>query len=169
LAWRRTIELAQVLQCLPSRLQVYGIEGRRFEPGVEISPEAQRAIEDVSRLVPAHALTALVQDVAANDGTISLDSVVKIGQRAGMTSEQAQATTVKLYEGYQRQANRAAMKAGVPEQLLGDLWSWAGQNMKAEQSNAALSIALASDTAPIKNIVRAYIAHKRDERRNRRD
>ncbi len=42
------IELALVLQCLPARLQVYGIEGRRFEPGVEISPEVQRAIEDVA-------------------------------------------------------------------------------------------------------------------------
>ena len=38
------IGLAQVLQCLPARLQVYGIEGRRFEPGVEISPEVQHAI-----------------------------------------------------------------------------------------------------------------------------
>ena len=47
------IELAQVLQCLPARLQVYGIEGRRFEPGAEISPEVQRAIEDVTRRIIA--------------------------------------------------------------------------------------------------------------------
>ncbi|MBZ5651134.1 MAG: hydrogenase maturation protease [Acidobacteriia bacterium] len=47
------IGLAQVLQCLPARLQVYGIEGRQFEPGVEISPEVQRAIEDVARRIIA--------------------------------------------------------------------------------------------------------------------
>jgi hypothetical protein len=138
-----------------------------IEAGEEPDADTQRAIEGVARSIPAHALTALVQDVATNDGTISLDSVVKVGQRAGMTNEQAQATTVKLYEGYQRQANRAAMNAGVPEQLLPDLWRWAGENMKNEQSNAALSIALASDTAPIKNIVKAYIAYHRDQRRNR--
>ncbi len=45
------IELAQVLQRLPARLQVYGIEGRRFEPGVEISPEVERAIEDLARRI----------------------------------------------------------------------------------------------------------------------
>jgi hydrogenase maturation protease len=47
------IGLAQVLQCLPAQLQVYGIEGRRFEPGAEISPEVQRAIEDVARRIIA--------------------------------------------------------------------------------------------------------------------
>ena len=45
------IGLAQVLQCLPAQLQVYGIEGRRFEPGAEISPEVQRAIEDVAHRI----------------------------------------------------------------------------------------------------------------------
>ncbi len=47
------IGLAQVLQCLPARLQVYGIEGQRFEPGIEISPEVQHAIEDVARRIVA--------------------------------------------------------------------------------------------------------------------
>jgi hydrogenase maturation protease len=47
------IGLAQVLQCLPARLRVYGIEGRQFEPGVEISPEVQRAIEEVARRIIA--------------------------------------------------------------------------------------------------------------------
>jgi len=46
------IRLAQVLQCRPARLQVYGIEGRRFEPGAEISPEVQVANEEVaSRII----------------------------------------------------------------------------------------------------------------------
>lgn len=47
------IELARVLQCLPARLQVYGIEGRRFEPGAQVSPEVQHAIEDVARRIIA--------------------------------------------------------------------------------------------------------------------
>lgn len=47
------IALAHVLRCLPARLQVYGIEGRRFDPGTEISPEVQRAIEEVARRIVA--------------------------------------------------------------------------------------------------------------------
>jgi hydrogenase maturation protease len=47
------IELARVLNRLPTRLQVYGIEGLRFEPGVEISPEVQRAVEGVVQRIMA--------------------------------------------------------------------------------------------------------------------
>ena len=45
------IELARVLNRLPIRLRVYGIVGRRFEPGAEISPEVQRAVEEVVRRI----------------------------------------------------------------------------------------------------------------------
>ena len=41
------IELARALNKLPKRLRVYGIEGRRFELGAEISPEVERAVEEV--------------------------------------------------------------------------------------------------------------------------
>ena len=41
------IGLAHVLNRLPARLRVYGIEGGRFDSGDEISPEVQRAIEEV--------------------------------------------------------------------------------------------------------------------------
>jgi|SRR5208283_3448438 len=41
------IELARVLNRLPMRLRIYGIEGRRFELGAEISPEVQHAVEGV--------------------------------------------------------------------------------------------------------------------------
>jgi hydrogenase maturation protease len=47
------IELAHVLNRLPTRLRVYGIEGQRFEPGAEISPEVQRAVEEVVRKIIA--------------------------------------------------------------------------------------------------------------------
>ena len=47
------IELARVLNLLPRRLRVYGIEGRRFELGAEISPEVQRAVEEVVRTIIA--------------------------------------------------------------------------------------------------------------------
>lgn len=42
------IELARVLNRLPTRLQVYGIEGGRFERGAEISPQVQRAVAEVA-------------------------------------------------------------------------------------------------------------------------
>jgi len=47
------IELARVLNRLPTRLWVYGIEGRRFEPRAEISPEVQCAVEEVVRRIRA--------------------------------------------------------------------------------------------------------------------
>lgn len=47
------IELARVLDRLPTRLRVYGIEARRFERGGEISPEVQCAVEEVVRRIIA--------------------------------------------------------------------------------------------------------------------
>ena len=41
------IELAYVLNRRPIRLRVYGIEGRRFELGAEISPQVQHAVAEV--------------------------------------------------------------------------------------------------------------------------
>jgi len=45
------ITLARVLDQLPHRLRVYGIEGRRFEHGTEVSPEVQLAVEEVVRQI----------------------------------------------------------------------------------------------------------------------
>src|ERR1022692_4394300 len=47
------IELAHVLDRLPARLRVYGVEGRRFEPGSGISPEVQRAVDEVVQRIIA--------------------------------------------------------------------------------------------------------------------
>jgi len=47
------IELARVLNRLPMRLRVYGVEGRRFEPGAEISYEVQGAVEEVVQRIIA--------------------------------------------------------------------------------------------------------------------
>ncbi len=47
----KAITLARVLDRLPERLQVYGIEGRRFEPGTEVSPEVKLAVEEVVRRI----------------------------------------------------------------------------------------------------------------------
>ena len=56
------IELAYVLDQLPIRLRVYGIEGRQFELGAEISPQVQRAVaEVVGRIIAdlgAHTIVA---------------------------------------------------------------------------------------------------------------
>jgi hydrogenase maturation protease len=45
------IRMARVLGCLPEQLQVYGIEGRRFEYGTEVSPELKLAAEYVVRQI----------------------------------------------------------------------------------------------------------------------
>jgi len=47
------IELAHVLDRLPTRLRVYGVEGGRFEPGAGVSPEVLRAVEEVVRRIIA--------------------------------------------------------------------------------------------------------------------
>ncbi|GAB60845.1 MAG: hydrogenase maturation protease [Candidatus Jettenia sp.] len=41
------IELARTLNQLPSHLIVYGIEGKRFEAGIGISPEVNTAVQEV--------------------------------------------------------------------------------------------------------------------------
>ncbi|SRR5208282_531476 len=48
------IELAHVLNRFPTRLRVYGVEGRRFEPGMKISPEVKRAVEEIVRRIIAY-------------------------------------------------------------------------------------------------------------------
>ncbi len=45
------IALARVLNRLPTRLRVYGVEGRRFQRGAEMSPEVQRGVEEVVRRI----------------------------------------------------------------------------------------------------------------------
>ena len=52
------ITLARVLGRMPERLRVYGIEGRRFEPGTEASPEVKLAVEDVARQIVAVAVSS---------------------------------------------------------------------------------------------------------------
>jgi hydrogenase maturation protease len=55
------IELSRALGRLPARLQVYGIEGQRFEQGAEISPELDSAIEEVvHRIVDAVSTTPTI-------------------------------------------------------------------------------------------------------------
>jgi hydrogenase maturation protease len=47
----QAIGLARALDCLPARLRVYGIEAKRFELGSEVSPEVERAVEEVVRRI----------------------------------------------------------------------------------------------------------------------
>ena len=52
------VQLARVVGRLPERLQIYGIEGRRFEYGTEVSPELKLAVEQVVREIgQAHILS----------------------------------------------------------------------------------------------------------------
>jgi len=46
------VEVARALGRLPPRLVIYGVEGRLFNPGQGLSPEVERAVEEVaSRLI----------------------------------------------------------------------------------------------------------------------
>lgn len=47
----KAIELANTLGRLPATLRIYGIEGQRFERGIDISPEVERAIAAVARQI----------------------------------------------------------------------------------------------------------------------
>jgi hydrogenase maturation protease len=58
------IELARTLGRLPKRLRVYGIEGRRFDLGAEVSPEVQRAVAEVVRQLTVSADSWSVSPIA---------------------------------------------------------------------------------------------------------
>jgi len=45
------IALARTLDRLPAHLRVYGIEGKRFEVGIDVSPEVMHAVEEVVRRI----------------------------------------------------------------------------------------------------------------------
>lgn len=45
------IDLAGILDFLPKRLRVFGIEGRRFDVGSGISPEVVSATEEVAKRI----------------------------------------------------------------------------------------------------------------------
>ena len=47
------IRMARVLGRLPEKLQVFGIEGRRFDHGTEVSPELKLAVEHLVRQISA--------------------------------------------------------------------------------------------------------------------
>jgi hydrogenase maturation protease len=49
----QAIELARALDRLPARLRVYGIEGKNFEIGSAVSPEVERAVEEVANRIAA--------------------------------------------------------------------------------------------------------------------
>jgi len=49
----QAIELARVLNRLPERLRIYGIEGRAFDPGFPISSQVHAAIEEVVQRIIA--------------------------------------------------------------------------------------------------------------------
>jgi hydrogenase maturation protease len=64
------IELARALGRLPARLIVYGIEGRSFEVGGGLSPEAELAAGEV--------LERLQCEIDSSDGSASLPSMPSV-------------------------------------------------------------------------------------------
>jgi hydrogenase maturation protease len=51
----QSVELGRALGRLPARVVVYGIEGARFEPGLELSTEVAAAVESVVEAVAQEA------------------------------------------------------------------------------------------------------------------
>ena len=49
----QAIELARVMNSLPARLRIYGIEGKNFEMGAAVSPEVAQSVEEVVRRIAA--------------------------------------------------------------------------------------------------------------------
>jgi hydrogenase maturation protease len=47
----QAIEMARALNALPARLVVFGIEGRNFQAGTELSPEVSGALPELTRRV----------------------------------------------------------------------------------------------------------------------
>ena len=47
----QALRLAHVLGCVPKFLEVYGIEGKRFEPGSPPSPKVKSAAEDLAQQI----------------------------------------------------------------------------------------------------------------------
>ena len=52
------IYLAQILNRLPKRLRVYGIEGKQFRPGEQMSPEVREAADKVAKQIAEEAVVS---------------------------------------------------------------------------------------------------------------
>lgn len=52
------IYLAEILHRLPKHLRVYGIEGKEFRPGEQVSPEVREAADKVAKQIAAEAVVS---------------------------------------------------------------------------------------------------------------
>ncbi|MBI3693895.1 MAG: hydrogenase maturation protease [Acidobacteria bacterium] len=59
------VELARLLDRLPPRLRIYGIEGTNFEPGAEPSPAVREAAERLAEQIAREAPACLAGPAAA--------------------------------------------------------------------------------------------------------
>lgn len=50
------IELSRALGCLPKRLVIYGVEGRKFGFGTHLSPQVEKAVDTIVELVMKDAI-----------------------------------------------------------------------------------------------------------------
>ena len=48
---KKAVELAEILDRLPGSLVVYGIEGKNFSPGADLTPEVNEAVSEVCRKI----------------------------------------------------------------------------------------------------------------------
>jgi len=56
------IKLARLLDRLPNRLRVFGIEGRRFDVGASASPDVVRAVEELAKQIAGEAVCHPLHD-----------------------------------------------------------------------------------------------------------
>lgn len=62
------IELARALQQLPSHITVYGIEGKNFAAGMELSPAVEHAVDSVVERIRAECSLAPVDGDKGEEG-----------------------------------------------------------------------------------------------------
>lgn len=131
--------------------------------GDEPDADTSALIGAINARVPAPAIDALANDMLTN-GSLSMENVVRVGQASGLSAEQAMTYASRAVEGFQRQANAAAISVGVAAEELGDVHAWASQQMPLEYNNAQRALAFASDARGMKDIARKYRAAQRERR-----
>lgn len=135
------------------------LEAKRAS-GDDCDAETQGALDIMAEHVPAQAANSLVNDYVAN-GSLSEANVVAVAEQLGWTGDQGKAVASKVIAGLQRQADRVAVSSGVASHETNAVWSWLADRYPAEHRNAALALAHANDTKPLRALVKKYVGQNR--------
>ena len=130
------------------------------ETGEEVDAATQATINDFMRRGDGAAVDGLLQE-AINTGDVTTINLARAGQALGYTASQTTNVFNQAWDGYLRQANTVAMRAGVPAASLGHLWDFAAETDPTAHRFAINAMVRASDTAGIKAIAKRYVDHLR--------